>query len=84
MNLKPIDNLPSRKNRNMKPNNNRLQSIIMDFYDFDLDYAEVLFDNGEYANSYSMYSGLQKAVRSLDVPVEVQMIQGGVYLRRTD
>ena len=56
----------------------------MDFYDSDLDYAEVEFDNGEYANSYSMYSGLQKAVRSLDVEVEVVMIQGGVYLRRAD
>lgn len=80
MRLNPIAQLPSKLARN----NHSLKAIIMDFYNSEDDYAEVEFDSGEYVSNQSLCDGLRKAVNALDLPVRVTMIQGGVYLERTE
>lgn len=79
-----IPELPSTLSRNSKEKNNRLKQLILDFYNSTDDYSELFFDHGEYASSVSLYTGAKKAIESLQIPVEVIMIRGGVYLRRTD
>lgn len=80
MRVNGIKSLPKKETRN----NHSLKAIILDFYNSTDDYAEVEFDSGEYISSMSLYDGLKKAVKSLELPVQVTMIQGGVYLERTD
>lgn len=80
MRLNYINALPSKLSRN----NHSLKAIVLEFYNSEDDYAEVEFDNGEYVSSHSLCDGLRKAIHALDVPVKVTMIQGGVYLERTD
>jgi len=56
----------------------------MDFYESGRDYAMVAFSNNEYKSPSSLYSGLKKGANSLDIPVDVRMIQGEIYLERRD
>lgn len=83
MDLNYLDKLPERR-RGSARFNNKIQQKIYEFYNSDRDYAEVTFNYGEYNSSASLMSSLQKAIPKLDLPVEALMIDGGVYLRRTD
>ena len=82
MYTRPIREVPPNGNRNTKANNYRLKNLVSEFYASDHDCIEVIFDSDEYASSYSLYSGLRKAVSALNLPVEPVMVKGAVYLRR--
>lgn len=83
--LKEISGLPTRGERKKVRANNKLKTILLDFYNSSMDFAEVGFMHGEYSSSASLYSGLRKAMESMeDLPISVEFIQGGIYLRRTD
>lgn len=85
MYLKELSYLPARGERKSIRGNNKLKTIIRQFYDSTMDYAEVVFNHGEYSSSSSLYSGLKKALDTMeDIPVIAEFIQGGVYLRRVD
>lgn len=84
MQFRKIDRLPDDTQRNSRTSNNNIQRLLMDFYESDADYAEVDFDFGEYSTSQSLYSGLRKSIQRLQLPIEAQLIQGGIYLSRTD
>lgn len=84
MNRHKIDEIPSGYIRNSKQNNNRLQQLLIEFYESEDDYNEIEFDHGEYATSQSLYSGVKKAIEALDLPIRAVMVRGGVYLRRED
>lgn len=82
MYTRPIQEIPPRGNRNMKGNNYRLKNLVNEFYYSEDKCIEVIFDSDEYASSYSLYSGLRKAISSLGFPLESVLIKGAVYLRR--
>lgn len=84
MHSKMIKELPDNKSRNRKSTNNKLKRLIIDFFDSGDDYNEIIFDSDEYSSSVSLYTGAKKAIYSLNIPVEVVMIHGGVYLRRVN
>lgn len=84
MELKYVKEIPHPGRRNIKTTNNSVQKLVMDFYNSSQDYAELEFNHGEYSSSYSMYSGVKKAIIALDLPLEAVMVSGGVYLKRTD
>lgn len=77
-----IDRYPDDTTRNTKVSNNDIRRLLFDFYESDMDYAEVTFNSDEYSTSQSLYSGLKKAISKVDLPVEVRLIQGAVYLGR--
>lgn len=84
MRINHISNLPDDAQRNSKISNNNIQRMLMDFYESDMEYAEVEFDHGEYATSQSLYSGMRKSIQKLQLPIEARLIQGGVYLVRME
>lgn len=84
MQINKIDRFPDDTQRNTKVSNNNIRRLLMDFYESDMDYAEIEFSHGEYSTSQSLYSGLRKSIASLQLPIEVRLIQGGVYLGRLD
>ena len=85
MYLKEINQIPDHYERYSKQGNRNLKSLIMEFYESTMDQAEVVFNHGEYSSSQSLYSGIRRAIMSLnDIPVKAEYVQGGVYLRRTE
>lgn len=84
MYLKEIDAIPDRNERYSREGNKNLKSMILDFYESPMEQAEIVFNHGEYSSSQSLYSGVRKAAAKLNLPIAVEYIQGGVYLRRTD
>lgn len=77
-----IDRYPDDTTRNSKVSNNDIRRLLFDFYESDMDYAEVTFNSDEYSTSQSLYSGLRKSVAKVGLPIEVRLIQGSVYLGR--
>lgn len=84
MYLKPVDRLPEKHVRNSFRANNKLKELVLSFYNSTDEYAEVEFQHGEYLSNQNLYSGIKRAIKALDLPLEVDMIQGGIYLRRTE
>lgn len=84
---KPVTSMPEKLERH-NTRNNSLKQFLLDFYNSDENLVEVIFMHGEYASSASLYSGLKKALESINsinqIPVEVEFRQGGIYLRRID
>lgn len=80
----PIDNLPEVFSRSKRSFNNNLKKLILNFYHSPHDYAEVIFDDSEYASSNSLSSGISRAIQVLHLEddLKVQQLQGKVYLRR--
>lgn len=84
MYLKEVEVIPDRNERYSREGNKNLKSMILSFYESPMEQAEIIFQHGEYSSSQSLYSGVRKAINRLDLPIVVEYIQGGVYLRRTD
>lgn len=84
MYIRELDQLPEAFSRNKKTFNNKIKAVVQDFYDSGSEYAEIVYDDYEYAASSSVYSGARHAVMALDLPIDVFMLRGGVYLRRRD
>lgn len=85
MYLKPVDYLPEKLERKTSRNNNSIKLLILNFYNSDLDLAEIIFEHGEYSSSSSLYSCVKKALDVMDdIPIAAEFRQGGVYLRRTE
>lgn len=82
MHYRKIENLPNNFVRNSRTTKNHLQTLILDFYNSEDEYAEFILEDGEYSTSQSLYSGAKKAVQALKLPISVIMIRGRVYLRR--
>lgn len=83
MQINKLEHLPEDFQRNSRLNYNNIQRTLMDFYESDMDYAEVEFDSGEYSTSQSLYSGMRKSIQKLQLPIEARLIRGGIYLIRT-
>lgn len=87
MYLRPLDRLPEKGWRQSSRSNNKIKTMLFEFYESDSDFAEVVFMKGEYSSSSSLYSGIKKALESpsfRDLSIAVDFIQGGVYLRREE
>ncbi len=84
MRINKINELPEDFQRNSRLNYNNIQRTLMDFYESDMDYAEVEFDFGEYSTSQSLYSGMRKSIQKLQLPIEARLIRGAIYLIRTE
>lgn len=82
MQITQIDHYPDDTTRNSKVSNNDIRRLLFDFYESGMDYAEITFNSDEYSTSQSLYSGLRKSVAKAGLPIEVRLIQGGVYLGR--
>lgn len=79
-----IERIPNWKRRNSKLINNSIQQHIIDFYESNVNCAKVEFDEYEYASVYSLYSGVKKAIHTLELPLEIKLVHGEIYIRRID
>lgn len=79
-----LNQIPESPRRNCRPNNNRLQKALIDFYKSEKKCAMVDFSPDEYKSSISLYTGLRKGANALDLPVNIRMVQGEIYLERTE
>lgn len=84
MYLNHVDKIPDKSSRASIRKNNKIKETILDFYYSDESFARAEFYLGEYSSIQSAYSSLKKAVRSMELPIVVEVIQNDIYLRRAD
>ena len=80
--LKPVEYLPCPERTNCYE---KLGEVFDWFMNMDVKYAQVFFDNTEYATETSCRGSLHSYIyRHPDLPVKASVINGEVYLIRTD
>lgn len=84
MRIQNISEFPSDATRNIKMSNNSLKQCLIDFYNSGQAFGAVIFSSDEYSSSASLYTGIMKAVKNLELPFQVKMIHGEIYIRRMD
>lgn len=71
----------------IKPINNPSKNVLLYLYSFmqnDFKYARVDFNHSEYKSPASAAGSLKKSITYYNYPIEVNIINGEVYLTRLD
>lgn len=79
-----ISNLPTSYRKLTERRNNKVKQHLIEFYHSDEHYGKIDVYLGEYSSMQSAYSSVYKAIRSMDLPLCVEIIQGDLYIWRTD
>lgn len=75
-----VDHIPNHTKTKMKP----VREILESFLSSDIKYAKAVFEEGEYSVVSTAWNSLYQACYKYNLPIQVTMRGGDVYLIRTD
>ena len=81
MQLKPVKELPAKKANCQYKN---LKEYLSSFMKMNSKYVQVQYASYEFRNVYSAYGSFNRMIRLFNYPIEATIVNGELYLNRTD
>lgn len=75
--FKKVDRLPRRVR-----GRNGLEALMWEYYNNDIDRAEITYDDGDYVSPYSCANAIRKACKRVGVRYRVTTINKRVFIER--